>query len=75
MVLLVKCTRRCVKEEEGSGEKASIYMILAPTLVSRATPTCHTPVDHRYNNGAHFVKGECNGDVSYNEVRSRKCGL
>ena len=38
MVLLVKCTRCCVKEEEGSGEKASIYMILAPTLAPRTTP-------------------------------------
>ena len=48
MVLLVKCTRRCIKEEEGSGEKASIYMILVLTLAPRATPTRHTPVDHHY---------------------------
>ena len=43
-----KCTRRCIKKEGGSGEKASIYMILALTLVPCATPTRHTPVDHRY---------------------------
>ena len=48
MVLLVECTRHCVKEEEGSGEKASIYMILAPTLAPHATPTRYTPVDHHY---------------------------
>ena len=37
-MLLIKCTRRCVREGEGSGEKASIYMILATTLAPCATP-------------------------------------
>ena len=48
MVLLAKCIRCCIREEEGSREKSSIYMILAPTLALYATPTRHTPVDHRY---------------------------
>ena len=43
MVLLVKCTRHCVREEEGSGEKASIYMILAPTVAPSATPPATPP--------------------------------
>ena len=43
MVLLAKCTRHCVREEEGSREKASIYMILAPTLAPRATPPATPP--------------------------------
>ena len=47
-MLAVKYIRCYVKEEEGSGEKASIYMILVLTLVPRATLTRHTPVDHRY---------------------------
>ena len=38
MVLLAKCIRRCIREQEGSGEKASIYMILGPILALRATP-------------------------------------
>ena len=38
MMLLTKCTRRCVREEEGSGEKASIYIILALTLAPHAPP-------------------------------------
>ena len=42
-VLLAKSTRRYVREEEGSGEKISIYMILAPTLAPRATPPSTPP--------------------------------
>ena len=42
-VLLVKCTRRCIREGEGSGEKASIYMILAPTLAPCTTPPATPP--------------------------------
>ena len=51
-----KCTRRCIKEEEGSGEKASIYIILAPTLAPYATPTRHTPMDHRYTTVVRVLK-------------------
>ena len=43
MAFLVKSTRHCVREEEGSGEKASIYMILAPTLVLRTTAPATPP--------------------------------
>ena len=43
VVLLVRCTRCCVREGEGSGEKASIYMILAPTLAPCATPPATPP--------------------------------
>ena len=43
MMLLAKCTRRYVREGEGSGEKASIYMILAPTLAPCATPPAIPP--------------------------------
>ena len=42
--LLVKRIRRCMQEQEGSGGRMSIYMILVPY----ATPTCHTSVNHRY---------------------------
>ena len=42
-MLLAKSTRRCVREQEGSGEKTSIYMILAPTLAPHATPPATPP--------------------------------
>ena len=43
MVLLVKYTRRCLREGEGSVEKASIYMILVPTLAPCTTPPTTPP--------------------------------
>ena len=42
-ILLAKSTRRYVREEEGSGEKTFIYMILAPTLAPCTTPPATPP--------------------------------
>ena len=50
MVLLAKCRRRCIKEGEGSGEKASIYMITALTLALCTTPpatSCEPPLQQQ----------------------------
>ena len=43
MVLLVKYIRYYIKEKEESREKASIYMILVPTLVLYTTPPTIPP--------------------------------
>ena len=48
MVLLVKCTRRCVKKEEGSGgESIYIHDPRADLDAVRHT-TRHTSENHRY---------------------------
>ena len=43
IVLLVKYTRHFIRREEGTREKASIYMILAPTLAPHVTPPTTPP--------------------------------
>ena len=49
MMLLAKCTRRCVKEEEGSGgESIYIHDPRADLGAARHT-TRHTSENHRYN--------------------------